>query len=42
MIAPLEALARDPLPGAIALAPLAQAAKGGVTLPEVGYEPCVS
>lgn len=34
VIAPLEALARDPLPGAIALAPLAQAAKGGVTLPE--------
>ncbi len=36
VIAPLEALARDPLPGAIALAPLAQAVKGGVALPQVG------
>ncbi|GIL84782.1 hypothetical protein Vretimale_14432 [Volvox reticuliferus] len=34
VIAPLEALARDPLPGAIALVPLKQAAQGGVTLPE--------
>ncbi|GIL68785.1 hypothetical protein Vafri_22024 [Volvox africanus] len=34
VIAPLEALARDPLPGAIALVPLKQAIQGGVTLPE--------
>ncbi|GLC39356.1 hypothetical protein PLESTB_000893800 [Pleodorina starrii] len=34
VIAPLDALARDPLPGAIALVPLKQAAAGGLTLPE--------
>lgn len=36
VIAPLEALHRDPLPGAIALVPLKQAVQGGLALPEVG------
>ncbi|KAG2452668.1 hypothetical protein HYH02_002901 [Chlamydomonas schloesseri] len=34
VIAPIDALAKDPLPGAIALVPLKQAAAGPVKLPE--------